>query len=79
MCDFFRARANHVVNPRGKSRERPDQRRFEALLREHGRIVFNVASVYARDTHDRDDLAQEIAAQLWRSFGAIDERRAKFT
>jgi hypothetical protein len=35
--------------------------------------------IYARDTHDRDDLAQEIAAQLWRSFGAIDELRAKFT
>jgi RNA polymerase sigma-70 factor (ECF subfamily) len=58
---------------------RPDQRRFEVLLREHQRIVFKVASVYAGSTHDRDDLAQEIAAQLWRSFGAFDERRAKFT
>lgn len=60
-------------------RRRPDQQRFEALLREHRRIVFKVASVYARDAHDRDDLAQEIAAQLWRSFGSFDARRAKFT
>lgn len=60
-------------------RGRPDQQRFEALLREHRRIVFKVASVYARDAHDRDDLAQEIAAQLWRSFGSFDAHRAKFT
>ncbi len=60
-------------------RGRLDQQRFEALLREHRRIVFKVAGVYARDRHDRDDLAQEIAAQLWRSFGRFDERCAKFT
>ena len=60
-------------------RGRSDQQRFEALLREHRRVVFKVASVYARGTHDRDDLAQEIAAQLWRSFGRFDARRAKFT
>ncbi len=59
------------------ARER--QRRFEALLREHQRIVFKVAAVYARGANDRDDLAQEIAAQLWRSFGSFDEGRAKFT
>lgn len=59
--------------------ERERQLRFEALLREHQRIVFKVAGVYARDAHDREDLAQEIAAQLWRSFGSFDERRAKFS
>lgn len=60
---------------RGKS----DQQRFEALLREHHGIVFKVAGVYARNPHDRDDLAQEIAAQLWRSFTSFDGRRAKFS
>ena len=59
------------------ARER--QERFGALLREHQRIVFKVAGAYAHSAHDRDDLAQEIAAQLWRSFGSFDERRAKFT
>lgn len=56
-----------------------DQQRFEALLREHQRIVFKVAGAYARDARDRDDLAQEIAAQLWRSFRTFDARRAKFS
>jgi len=59
------------------NRER--QRRFEALLREHRRIVFKVAAAYAGGVNDRDDLAQEIAVQLWRSFGRFDERRAKFS
>lgn len=59
--------------------DRERQRRFESLLREHQRIVFKVASVYAHDAHDRDDLAQEIALQAWRSFRAFDERRAKFS
>lgn len=60
-------------------RGKPDQQRFEALLREHRRIVFKIAGVYARNPHDRDDLAQEIALQAWRSFRAFDERRAKFS
>jgi RNA polymerase sigma-70 factor (ECF subfamily) len=60
-------------------RGKPDRQRFEALLREHQRIVFKVAGVYARNPHDRDDLAQEIAVQLWRSFRTFDERRAKFS
>lgn len=55
------------------------QRRFEALLREHRRIVFGIAATYARNPADRDDLAQEIAAQLWRSFPGFDARRAKFS
>lgn len=58
---------------------RVEQQRFEALLREHQRVVFKVAAAYARGRHDREDLAQEIAAQLWRSFGSFDGRRAKFT
>ncbi|MGH8148162.1 MAG: RNA polymerase sigma factor [Rhodanobacteraceae bacterium] len=59
--------------------DRERQRRFETLLREHRRIVFKIAAAYAHTVHDRDDLAQEIAAQLWRSFGSFDERRAKFS
>lgn len=55
------------------------QRRFEALLRDHQRIVFKVAGVYAHDVHAREDLAQEIAVQLWRSFKSFDATRAKFS
>lgn len=60
-------------------RGKPDQKRFDALLREHAGIVFKIAGVYSPNPHDRDDLAQDIAAQLWRSFGSFDERRAKFS
>ncbi len=55
------------------------QRRFEILLREHQRVVFKVAGVYARTPHDREDLAQEIAFQLWRSFASYDATHAKFS
>jgi RNA polymerase sigma-70 factor (ECF subfamily) len=59
--------------------DRQRQRQFEALLQEHRGIVFKVASVYARGGEDRNDLAQEIAVQLWRSFAGYDPVRAKFS
>lgn len=55
------------------------QRQFETLLQEHRGIVLKVASVYAHGSEDRSDLAQEIAVQLWRSFGGYDPARAKFS
>lgn len=58
---------------------RQHQQRFESLLHEHRRIVFKVAALYSRSAADRDDLVQEIATQLWRSFGGYDEGRAKFS
>jgi RNA polymerase sigma-70 factor (ECF subfamily) len=48
---------------------------FAALLERHRKIVFKVAASYCRDPHDRADLAQEIAAQLWRAYPSYDERR----
>jgi RNA polymerase sigma factor (sigma-70 family) len=48
---------------------------FRELLERHRKIVFKVANTYCRDPHDRADLAQEIAAQLWRSFPAYDGQR----
>ena len=58
---------------------RQHQQRFELLLHEHRRIVFKVAGLYSRSVADRDDLAQDISAQLWRSFASYDESRAKFS
>ena len=53
-----------------------DRRRaFEALLQTHRKIVFKVAAVYARSEDDRQDLAQEILLQLWRSFAGYDAAR----
>lgn len=48
---------------------------FGELLQRHRGIVFKVANSYARDTEDRADLAQEIAAQLWRAWPKYDQRR----
>jgi RNA polymerase sigma factor (sigma-70 family) len=48
---------------------------FGELLERHRAIVFKVANTYCRDAHDRADLAQEIAAQLWRAFPAYDAAR----
>lgn len=59
--------------------DRHHQQRFAALLQEHRRIVFKVAGLYSRNAADREDLVQEISAQLWRSFGAYDAARAKFS
>ena len=48
---------------------------FGALLEQHRGIVFKVANTYARDAEDRADLAQEIAAQLWRAWPGYDPAR----
>ncbi len=51
------------------------QTRFAALLEQHRGIVFKVAATYCRHRDDRQDLAQEIAAQLWRAFRGYDPAR----
>jgi RNA polymerase sigma factor (sigma-70 family) len=50
------------------------QDRFQNLVEEHKKILYKVCNSYCRNPGDRDDLAQEIIVQLWRSFGVFDER-----
>ncbi len=50
------------------------QARFQTLLDEHKKIVYKISNSYCANRDDRDDLAQEIIVQLWRSFGTFDER-----
>src|ERR1700728_4144153 len=52
----------------------PEQERFQNLVEDHKKILYKVCHSYCRNPEDRDDLAQEIIVQLWRSFGAFDER-----
>ncbi len=54
----------------------PRRARFAALLDTHRGIVFKVANSYGRTPEDRQDLAQEIAAQAWRAYPAYDPERA---
>ena len=55
------------------------QQAFAALLQRHAGIVFKVANTYARLPDDRADLAQEIAAQLWRAWPKYDPTRSAST
>ena len=47
---------------------------FQALLDEHKKILYKVCNSYCRNVDDREDLAQEIIVQLWRSFENFDGR-----
>ncbi len=51
-----------------------EQERFQNLVEDHKKILYKVCHSYCRNPVDRDDLAQEIIVQLWRSFGGFDER-----
>ena len=48
---------------------------FNVLLEAHRAIAFKVAGTYCRHPDDRDDLVQEIAAQLWRAWPGYDSAR----
>jgi RNA polymerase sigma-70 factor (ECF subfamily) len=50
------------------------QERFQTLVDEHRKILYKVCNSYCKNRDDRDDLAQEIVVQLWRSFRSFDER-----
>ena len=43
-------------------------------MEEHKGILHKVCNSYCRNREDREDLAQEIAVHLWRSFGTFDGR-----
>jgi RNA polymerase sigma-70 factor (ECF subfamily) len=50
------------------------QARFQTLVEHHKKILYKVCNSYCRNRDDREDLAQEIIIQLWRSFERFDER-----
>lgn len=55
------------------------RQRFADLLDAHRGIVFKVANTYCRHPDDRQDLVQEIAAQLWRAWPTYDPERSVST
>ena len=50
------------------------QESFQTLMEEHKKILYKVCNSYCKDRGAREDLAQEILVQLWRSFGYFDGR-----
>jgi len=45
----------------------PDKEAFLRLVEENKRIIFKICNAYCRNRNDREDLAQEIVYQLWKS------------
>src|SRR5271155_1987706 len=50
------------------------QEQFQSLVDEHRKILYKICNSYCRNRDDREDLAQEIVVQLWRSFKTYDGR-----
>jgi RNA polymerase sigma-70 factor (ECF subfamily) len=50
------------------------QAKFVALLQSHRALLYKVARVYSRSAADREDLAQEAIANLWRAYPRYDDR-----
>jgi RNA polymerase sigma factor (sigma-70 family) len=48
--------------------------RFQNLVDENRKIVYKITNSYCPNLGDRDDLAQEIVTELWRSFPTFDGR-----
>ena len=57
------------------ARDTDRQEQFRELIERYRGIVFKVANTYAWQADDREELAQEIAAQLWRAFPGYDPAR----
>src|ERR1700741_1899465 len=45
---------------------------FTRLIKENKGIIFKICNSYCADKIDRDDLAQEIIYNLWKSFGGFN-------
>lgn len=52
----------------------PSADTFEQLVEDHKRILYKICRLYCPRPEARDDLAQEILIQLWRSFPRFDGR-----
>jgi RNA polymerase sigma-70 factor (ECF subfamily) len=50
------------------------QHEFVRRIDRNRAILFKVAAAYCRNRSDREDLVQEIIAQMWRSYDRFDER-----
>ena len=66
---------NEEPRRRKKDMTEKKPKEFEALLHAHRAIVFKTVNTYCWRPEDRDDLAQEIAAQLWKAWPKYDPSR----
>lgn len=54
------------------------EKEFLKIIKENQGIIHKVCNIYCDDQEDRNDLFQEIVAQLWKSFPTFREE-SKFT
>jgi RNA polymerase sigma-70 factor (ECF subfamily) len=52
---------------------------FLTALNLHKGLIFKVASIYTNTIEDRNDLAQEITYQLWKSFDSFQQKSSLST
>ena len=52
---------------------------FSDLIRRNAGLIHKVAYAYCRNAADREDVVQEVAAQLWRSRDRYDDRYREST
>lgn len=56
----------------------PDKNEFLSLVQDNRKIIFKICNSYCPNRSERDDLAQEIVYQLWKSFPGYNAK-AKFS
>ncbi|MEM6688862.1 MAG: sigma-70 family RNA polymerase sigma factor [Planctomycetota bacterium] len=59
--------------------EREKRRVFENWIARHEGLLFKVVRTFSDSPHDRDDLFQQIALQLWKSIPSYSSRVAETT
>jgi len=50
----------------------PDKKAFLDLIQDNRKIIFKICNSYCHNKNERDDLAQEIVYQLWKSFSKFN-------
>jgi len=49
------------------------------MINQNQRLIYKIASLYTYNREDREDLMQEIALQLWKSFDSFNEKSQRST
>jgi len=54
-----------------------NQNKFNQLINQHQQRVYSLALYILRDSHEAEDIAQEVFTRLWKSFDQIDAEKVK--
>ena len=52
---------------------------FSEMIAANENMIFKIAALYTNAPEDREDLIQEIALQLWKSFDSFQQRSSRST